>query len=73
MEPYFELFDVEEQELLNAAAASLNDEQRTVWDLRMKNYSFKEIAEMEKCSINTALARMSYAKKNIKIFLEKHF
>ena len=70
--PYFELSDVEEHELLNEAVASLNEEQRTVWSLRMKNYSFKEIAEKEKCSINTALARMSYAKKNIKIFLEKH-
>ncbi len=71
-EPYFELYNVEDHELMEKAAASLSDEQQKVWKFRMQGISFKEIAELENCSLNTALARMSYAKKNIKIFLEKH-
>ena len=71
-EPYFEISDIEEHELLTKAVASLSDEQRRVWEMRMQNLSFKDIAEQEKSSINTILARMSYAKKNIRIFLEKH-
>ena len=72
VEPYFELFEKEDEKLLAAAVAGLNPEQKRIWELRMQNYSFKEIAEMEKCSLNTALARMSYAKKNIKIYLGTH-
>lgn len=70
--PYFEISDVEEQELLEKAVAELSEEQRRVWNLRMEEHSFKEIAEIEKCSINTVLARMSYAKKNILLYLQKH-
>lgn len=72
VEPYFEIIDVEDNCLLQQAVAVLSDEQKRVWEMRMQNISFKEIAEIEKCSLNTALARMSYAKKNIRIFLEKH-
>jgi RNA polymerase sigma-70 factor (ECF subfamily) len=37
-------------------------EQREVFWLRMQGgLSFKEIAKVQKCSINTALARMQYA------------
>lgn len=72
VEPYFEIFDVEDSELLHKAVANLCPEQRKIWELRMRDVSFKDIAEMENCSLNTALARMSYAKKNIKIFLEKY-
>lgn len=71
-EPYFELFGVEDSELLKRAVDSLSPEQKKIWELRMQNFSFKDIAEMENCSLNTALARMSYAKKNIKIYVETH-
>ena len=44
------------------AAAQLPPEQREVFWLRMQaDLSFKEIAKIQKCSINTALARMQYA------------
>ena len=44
------------------AAARLPPEQREVFWLRMQaDLSFKEIAKIQKCSINTALARMQYA------------
>jgi RNA polymerase sigma factor (sigma-70 family) len=47
---------------IEAAAAQLPLEQREVFWLRMQaDLSFKEIAKIQKCSINTALARMQYA------------
>jgi len=47
---------------IEAAAAQLPVEQREVFWLRMQaDLSFKEIAKIQKCSINTALARMQYA------------
>lgn len=47
---------------IEAAAALLPVEQREVFWLRMQaDLSFKEIAKIQKCSINTALARMQYA------------
>jgi len=47
---------------IEAAARNLPTEQREVFWLRMQaDLSFKEIAKIQKCSINTALARMQYA------------
>lgn len=47
---------------IEAAAARLPREQREVFWFRMHaDLSFKEIAGIQKCSINTALARMQYA------------
>ena len=47
---------------INEAADELPLEQREVFWLRMQaGLSFKEIAKIQKCSINTALARMQYA------------
>ncbi|MFA5688248.1 MAG: sigma-70 family RNA polymerase sigma factor [Kiritimatiellales bacterium] len=47
---------------IERAAALLPLEQREVFWLRMSaDLSFKEIAKIQRCSINTALARMQYA------------
>jgi len=47
---------------IGRAVDSLPIEQREVFWLRMEaGLSFKEIAAIQKCSINTALARMQYA------------
>lgn len=47
---------------IEAAANRLPPEQKEVFWLRMQSdLSFKEIARIQKCSINTALARMQYA------------
>jgi RNA polymerase sigma-70 factor, ECF subfamily len=47
---------------IEAAAALLPVEQREVFWLRMAaDLPFKEIARIQRCSINTALARMQYA------------
>jgi RNA polymerase sigma-70 factor (ECF subfamily) len=46
-------------------------EQREVFLLRQQELSFKEIAEIQSCSINTVLSRMQYALKNLRCFLSK--
>ncbi len=48
----------------------LSEEQREVVILRnFADLSFKEIAEMTNCSINTAIGRMRYALTNIRKML----
>lgn len=51
----------------------LPDEQREVLENRIfKGMSFKDIAEQEDISINTALGRMRYALINLRKLVEKH-
>lgn len=51
----------------------LPDEQRDVLVNRLfKGMSFKDIAEMEDISINTALGRMRYALINLRKLIDKH-
>jgi RNA polymerase sigma-70 factor (ECF subfamily) len=53
---------VDLQKEIMQALASLPVEQREVFVMRMEaDMSFKEIAEIQGTSINTALARMQYA------------
>ncbi|MEO7209896.1 MAG: sigma-70 family RNA polymerase sigma factor [Chitinophagaceae bacterium] len=60
-------------ERMHRMLASLPDEQREVIVLRhFGDLSFKEIAEMTNCSINTALGRMRYGLINLrKMMTEK--
>jgi RNA polymerase sigma-70 factor (ECF subfamily) len=47
--------------------------QREIIEMRIfQDLSFKEIAEMENISINTALGRMRYALINMRKLIEKH-
>ena len=56
---------------IEAAAARLPIEQREVFWMRMQaGLSFKEIARIQRCSINTALARMQYALAKLRPALE---
>lgn len=49
-------------ETIDIATRKLPWEQREVFWLRMENHlTFKEIASIQNCSVNTALARMQYA------------
>jgi len=57
------------KKMIDAALASLPDEQREVFLLREEQMSFKEIAEIQKCSQNTVLSRMHYALKALRKFL----
>jgi RNA polymerase sigma-70 factor (ECF subfamily) len=59
---------------IEAAAAKLPPEQREVFWLRMQaDLSFKEIAKIQKCSINTALARMQYAVSKLRAELSDEY
>ena len=52
---------------IEAAALRLPVEQREVFWLRMQaDLPFKEIARIQRCSINTALARMQYALEKLR-------
>jgi RNA polymerase sigma-70 factor (ECF subfamily) len=51
----------------------LPDSQKKILNMRIfQDMSFKEIAEIENISINTALGRMRYAILNIRKLIEKH-
>ena len=62
----------EEKEFLHACINRLPDEQREVVLLRHESdLTFREIAELTDCSINTALGRMRYALQNLRRMMEE--
>ena len=64
--------EMEEQETAAAIAEALDQlpsEQKEVFLLRQQALSFKEIAEIQSCSVNTVLGRMHYAVRNLKKLL----
>lgn len=66
--------NLEQRELAKAvekAVSSLPPDLREVFLLRNEEIPFKEIALIQKCSINTVLARMQYAVKNLRKILEE--
>jgi len=69
-DPRHELDRKELAVLLDAALAILPPEQREVFLLRQDDVSFREIAEIQNCSINTVLGRMQYALRNLQGFLK---
>ena len=64
-EPWRDMDRAELLEAVEAALGFLAPEQREVFVMRQDGLSFKEIAKIHNCSINTALARMQYAMKNL--------
>ena len=59
---------------IKQAVETLSDEQKEVFLLRMYgNVSFKEIAKIQKCSINTCLARMQYALTKLRSMLKDEY
>ncbi|MDF7800746.1 sigma-70 family RNA polymerase sigma factor [Pontiellaceae bacterium B1224] len=59
---------------IEEAVETLSPEQKEVFLLRMyANASFKEIAKIQKCSINTCLARMQYALGNLRSILKEEY
>jgi len=59
---------------IEAAGRKLPPEQREVFWMRMQaGLSFKEIARIQKCSINTALARMQYAVSKLRVDLAREY
>ena len=55
--------------VVKKAVDSLPQDLREVFLLRMEEIPFREIAEIQMCSINTVLARMQYAVKNLRKIL----
>ena len=61
-------------ENIERAVETLSPEQKEVFLLRMYgNASFKEIAKIQKCSINTCLARMQYALAKLRSMLREEY
>jgi RNA polymerase sigma-70 factor (ECF subfamily) len=59
---------------IEAAVEKLSSEQKEVFLMRMYgNASFKEIAKVQKCSINTCLARMQYALTKLRSILKEEY
>ena len=65
-EPWRGMHREDLEKAVSDAVGKLSPELREVFLLRRENISFKEIAVIQKCSINTALARMQYALKNLR-------
>ena len=65
-EPWRGMHREEVEKAVADAVGKLSPELREVFLLRRENISFKEIAVIQKCSINTVLARMQYALKNLR-------
>ena len=65
-EPWRGMHREELEKAVSEAVGKLSPELREVFLLRRENISFREIAVIQKCSINTALARMQYALKNLR-------
>jgi len=60
------------KKLLENCLSELSSEQKEVFLLRQEEFSFKEIAEIQDVSINTALSRMQYALKALRICIKGH-
>jgi RNA polymerase sigma-70 factor, ECF subfamily len=70
--PDEELANEKVRQIVNSAVENLDPFQRDVFLLReLGGVSFKEIAEIMNCPINTALGRMRLALRNIRKDLEK--
>jgi RNA polymerase sigma-70 factor (ECF subfamily) len=54
---------------ISQAVDELPSDQREVFVLRQQNVAFKEIAEIQGCSINTVLGRMHYATQKLRSIL----
>jgi len=65
-EPWRKLDNAELAEAIGGCVSKLKEEQREVFILRQDDLSFKEISEIQSCSINTALGRMQYAIRNLR-------
>ncbi len=68
-EPWRSLDREEMARILKWALDQLNPELKEVFLLRQEELSFKEIAAVQGCSINTVLGRMQYALRNLRKLL----
>ena len=64
-EPWRKIDGEELSAALEKCIQKLPEEQREVFLLRQEDVGFREIAEIQACSINTVLGRMQYAIRNL--------
>jgi RNA polymerase sigma-70 factor (ECF subfamily) len=69
--PWRQMKNTELSAAISEAVDQLPLEQREVFILRQQDISFKEIAGIQKCSINTALGRMRYAVLTLRKHLQE--
>ena len=69
-EPDFILNNEDLGKMLTSALQGLPPEQREVFLLRQQEMSFREIARIQNCSINTVLGRMQYALKSLRKIIQ---
>ena len=55
--------------MIARALEQLPPEQREVFMMREQDISFKDIARIQNCTVNTALSRMRYAIRQLRIYL----
>ena len=65
-DPWRKMHREELENAIEMAVKNLSPELREVFLMRRENIAFKEIARIQGSSINTALARMQYALKNLR-------
>ena len=65
-QPWMRLDNEELGKALEECISRLNDTQREVFLMRQEDLSFKDIAQVQNTSINTALGRMQYALRNLR-------
>jgi len=64
-EPWRKIDNDDLAKVLDSCIQKLPGDQREVFLLRQEDVGFKEIAEIQECSINTVLGRMQYAIRNL--------
>lgn len=69
--PSGELDRRELADAIDKAVEGLPPDQREVFLLRQEDIAFREIAEIQNCSVNTCLARMRYAVMNLRSVLRE--
>jgi RNA polymerase sigma-70 factor (ECF subfamily) len=69
-EPDFQIHQEDIGKILGEALQKLPPDQREVFLLRQQEMSFKEIAIIQNCPINTVLGRMRYAQQSLRKIIQ---
>lgn len=65
-EPWRDMHREELEKAIGEAVENLDADLKEVFLLRQEDIPFKEIARIQRCSVNTVLGRMQYALKNLR-------
>ena len=70
-EPWKDMANSELGKAIQEAVEQLPDEQKEVFLLRQDKIAFKDIAEIQGCTLNTVLGRMHYATNRLRVLLRE--